>query len=256
MNTHFIVLMVQIVLLTILWYLITVRRVPFTAASGPTSTGLPDNELLLSNNGKITNSGMVIDDSKPAAASIMWSAEKIMNTIKEMTPVAPAPVAPGPAGLTETQVNALIAAKLQPKVYFDVSRNNSMKTAGIITYAATLVSSGGTAMNLSTGTFTCPTAGLYRMTFTALRYYFIEAATPTRILMKRNGTQVATTASTSEIKAIDLSPKPPGGECLSINILLDLNVGDRLYCEIEVGGIYDTADHHVTHFTGELLKAT
>lgn len=253
MNTHFIVLMVQIILLTILWYLITVRRVPFTAASGPASTGLPDNELLLSNNGKITNSGMIIDDSKPAAANIMWSSEKIMTTIKEMTPAAP--VAPGPAGLTETQVNALIAAKLQPRVYFDVSRNNSMKVSGIITYAATLASSGGTAMNLSTGTFTCPTAGLYRMTFTALRYYFIEAATPTRILMKRNGTQVATTASTSEIKAIDLSPKPPGGECLSINILLDLNVGDRLYCEIEVGGIYDASDHHVTHFTGELLKA-
>jgi hypothetical protein len=252
MNTHFIVMMVQIVLLTILWYLITVRRVPFTAASGPTSTGLPDNELLLSSNGKITNSGMVIDDSKPAAANIMWSSEKIMKTIKETTPAAP-PV--GPAGITETQVNALIAAKLQPRVYFDVSRNNSMKTTGIITYAATLASSGGTAMNLSTGTFTCPTAGLYRITFTALRYYFIEAATPTRILMKRNGTQVATTASTSEIKAIDLSPKPPGGECLSINILLDLNVSDRVYCEIEVGGIYDTADHHVTHFTGELLKA-
>ena len=177
MNTHFIVLMVQIVLLTIFWYLITVRRVPFTAVSGPSSTGLPDNELLLSNNGKITNSGMVIDDSKPASASVMWSSEKIMNTIKEMTP-APAPAPVGPAGLTETQVNALIAAKLQPLVYFDVSRNNSMKVAGIITYAATLASSGGTAMNLSTGTFTCPTAGLYRMTFTGLRYYFIEAATP------------------------------------------------------------------------------
>ena len=85
MNTHLIVLMVQIVLLTIFWYLITVRRVPFTAVSGPSSTGLPDNELLLSNNGKITNSGMVIDDSKPASASVMWSSEKIMNTIKEMT---------------------------------------------------------------------------------------------------------------------------------------------------------------------------
>ena len=252
MNTHFIVLMVQIVLLTILWYLITVRRVPFTAVSGPSSTGLPDNELLLSSNGKITNSGMVIDDSKPAAANIMWSSEKIMKTIKETTPAAP-PV--GPAGITETQVNALIAAKLQPRVYFDVSRNNSVKVAGIITYAATLATSGGTFMNLSTGTFTCPTAGLYRITFTALRYYFIEAATPTRILMKRNGTQVATTASTSELKAIDLNPKPPGGECLSVNILLNLSVGDRVYCEIEVGGIYDTTDHHVTHFTGELLKA-
>lgn len=249
MKTHLVVLAVQVILLAIFWYLIAVRRVPFTAAGGPVATGLPDNELLLSKNSKITNSRITINDAK-MGSDVLWSSEKIMNAIKTL-PVAPGPS--GPAGLTVAEVDARIKNMLQPKVYFDVSRNNSMKTPGIVTYAATLATSGGTSMDNASGTFTCPIKGLYRLTFTALRYYFIEAATPTRILMKRNGTQVATTASTSEIKAIDLSPKPPGGECLSINILIELGVGDKIYCEIEVGGIYDTVDHHVTHFTGELM---
>jgi hypothetical protein len=202
----------------------------------------------MSKNDKITNSNMLIDDSKAASGNVIWSSEKItslINNIKPGTPSTP--------GLSQTDVLKLIADRQQPKVYFDVSRDNSMKVPGIITYATTLASSGGTAMNTATGTFTCPVKGLYRMTLTALRYYFVEAATPTRILMKRNGVQIATTASTSEIRAIDLTPKPPGGECLSINILVQLAVGDKIYCEIEVGGIYDTAEHHVTHFTGELM---
>lgn len=246
METHFVVLMVQIMVLSILWILIAVKRVPFTGASGPSRTGLPDNYLLMSKNDKITNSNMLIDDSKAAGGNVIWSSEKITSLIKTIQPT-------GAAGLSEADVLKLIVDRQQPKVYFDVSRDNSMKVPGIITYATTLASSGGTAMNTATGTFTCPVKGLYRMTLTALRYYFVEAATPTRILMKRNGVQIATTASTSEIRAIDLTPKPPGGECLSINILVQLAVGDKIYCEIEVGGIYDTADHHVTHFTGELM---
>ena len=246
METHFVVLMVQIMVLSILWILIAVKRVPFTGASGPSRTGLPDNYLLMSKNDKITNSNMLIDDSKAASGNVIWSSEKITSLIKTIQPT-------GPAGLSEADVLKLIVDRQQPKVYFDASRDNSMKVPGIITYAKTLASSGGTAMNTATGTFTCPVKGLYRMTLTALRYYFVEAATPTRILMKRNGVQIATTASTSEVRAIDLTPKPPGGECLSINILVQLAVGDKIYCEIEVGGIYDTADHHVTHFTGELM---
>jgi hypothetical protein len=247
-SSHFVVLIVQVIILSILWILIAVKRVPFSA--GPASgTGLPDNQLLMSKNDKITNSGMSIDDSRAASANVIWSSEKITNMIKTLQPAAPA----APAGISQADVLKLISNAQQPKVYFDVSRDNSMKVPGIITYAATLASSGGTAMNTATGTFTCPTKGLYRLTLTALRYYFVDTATPTRILMKRNGVQIATTASTSEIRAIDLSPKPPGGECLSINILVQLAVGDKIYCEIEVGGIYDTADHHVTHFTGELM---
>jgi len=197
METHFLVLMVQIIVLSILWILIAVKQVPFTAAPGPMKTKLPDNYLLMSKNDKITNSTMLIDDGKAASGNVIWSSEKITSMINNLKPVA------GPTGLSQTDVLKLIKDNQQPKVYFDVSRDNSKKTSGIITYAAVLTSSAGSAMNIQTGTFTCPVSGLYRMTFTGLRYYFIEAATPTRILMKRNGAQVATTASTSEIRAID-----------------------------------------------------
>jgi len=248
METHFIVLMVQIIVLSILWILIAVRRAPITKTDGQFYTGLPDNYLLMSKYDKITNTTMVIDDTKEASSNVIWSSEKIrsfMNNIKPVTQLSG-------GGLSQADVLKLIEDNQQPKIYFDVSRDTSMKVPGIITYAAILASN-NMAINISTGIFTCPVKGLYRMTFTALRFYFVEAPTPTRILMKRNGVQIATTASTSEVKAVNLNANPPGGECLVINILTELSVGDRIYCEIEVGGIYDTTDHHVTHFTGELM---
>jgi hypothetical protein len=55
MNIPYIVLIVQVVALSIFWYLIAIRRFP---VSGPADmkTGLPDNELLISMNDKITHS--------------------------------------------------------------------------------------------------------------------------------------------------------------------------------------------------------
>lgn len=248
MNIPYIILIVQVVVLSLFWYLIAIRKIPI---SGPVEmkTGLPDNELLISLNNKITNSKIFLDD-KGEGNNTLWTAERILMEIKNMPKPTPIPV---PVGLTVAEVTNLIKQNAQPKVYFDVSRNNSLKTAGVITYAAILTQSSNSGIDIATGVFTAPLAGLYRITFTGLRYYFVEAPTPTRIAMKKNGIQVAVTASTSEVKAIDLSPKPPGGECLSMNILTSLNKGDRVLCEIEVGGIYDTVDHHVTHFTGELM---
>lgn len=243
MNIPYIVLCVQVVILSLFWYMIAIRKVPFASMN----TGLPDRELLVSFGSKITNTRMKLSDGS-ASKDTVWTSDRVVEEIKKNQMIRIEQV-----GMTPDQVTSLIKANAQPKVWFDVSRNNSMKQAGVITYAAVLTQSTNSGMDLATGVFTAPLGGLYRMTFTALRYYFVEAPTPTRVVMKHNGKQVAVTASTSEVRAIDLNPKPPGGECLSINCLLNLARNDKVLCEIEVGGVYDTAEHHVTHFTGELM---
>lgn len=242
MNIPFIVLIIQVIVLSILWMLIDTGR---NTPTPTMTTNLPDKELLVSVGGKITNSLVTINDNKSGQDTI-WTSGRVIEEIKKNTIV-------NNVGITPAELTTLLKANAQPKVYFDVGRINSIKTAGIITYETIFTQSANSGISSEKGIFTAPLTGLYRMTFTGQRFYFVEAPTPTRISMKKNGKRVGYAASTSEVKAIDLNPKPPGGESLNIHILLELSKGDQVLCEIEIGGIYDTAEYSVTHFTGELM---
>lgn len=252
----YLVLIIEVIVLCIMWYFIAGKNRVVQAASG----GVGDMQLLVSNGNEVTASKLYVDNTRSGPDTI-WTSDKIKAECCSGGGGGNANIDDATTSTTTTWSSSKISSEIakqiklnaQPQVYFDVSRNNSFKQTGVITYAVKLLESPNSGIDIATGIFLVPRSGIYRVTFTGLRYYFIEAPTPTRVRMKKNGTDFAVTASTSEVKAIDLSPKPPGGETLSINCLIELVKGDKLWCEVEVGGLYDTSSEHVTHFTAELL---
>ena len=253
----YLVLIIEVIVLCIFWYFIAGKNRIVQAADGNVS----DNQLLMSNGNAVTASRLYVDNTRSGPDTI-WTSDKIKAECcsggggggnANIDDASTSTTTTWSSSKIASEIVNKIKAAAQPKVYFDVSRNNSFKQSGVITYAVKLLESTNSGIDIGTGIFLVPISGIYRVTFTGLRYYFIEAPTPTRVRMKKNGTDFAVTASTSEVKAIDLSPKPPGGETLSINCLIELVKGDKLWCEVEVGGLYDTSAEHVTHFTAELL---
>jgi hypothetical protein len=225
--------------------------------------------LLISRGGKPSESGYIVNNNDLTSNTI-WTSDKIMtlfkniindNAVRKDSTFSSQKIRQeidkiindGTVAKNSTFSSEKILSLIQPQVFFDCVINKSIKVNGVIVYDSFITESPNSGMNLSTGIFTCPKAGLYRLTFTGLRYYFVLEPLESRVRMVINNVVVATTATTNYVMAPDLTPRPPGGETLNINILRRLNVGDQVLCRIDSGGIFDMQDEHMTHFTAELL---
>lgn len=163
----------------------------------------------------------------------LWSSEKIMKTLE----------------LLKQDIE-----NQKPKIiFFDVSMKRSLKIPGKIMYTE-IVTQTPNAFDINLSQFVCTVKGVYRFTFTGLRYYFVLEAKATKVAIVKNNTVIGSTATTIDMMAPNLNMLMAGGETLTINILTDLSPNDVVFCVLIQGGLFDASNENVTHFTGELLK--
>ena len=94
-------------------------------------------------------------------------------------------------------------------------------------------------MNLSSGVFTAPTAGIYLFTFSALKTYSSSAV---NVFMRVNNVLLGSA----------FAPATQDQYTMSLSSTLKLKVGDRVALELGSGVIYGN-DAHYGHFNGILL---
>lgn len=144
--------------------------------------------------------------------------------------------------------------KLEP-IYFIALAKRSSKIIGDLMFTDVYLESEPGLFDLPTSKFKCKKPGVYRFTFTGLRYYFVLELIATKVAIYKNDEQLAQSSTTVEMLAKDLNLKMAGGETLSMNTLTMLTEGDVVYCKLLSGGIFSSVDENITQFTGELVRA-
>ena len=290
-NKNFVFLIMSIVAIAMAWLFMGGSK-PKTGVVGNQPSYESTGTLLVNLNGSITDSSVTIDNSR-IGPSNLWTSDKISNMLANVggnyrksgvsaindnaadrnttwsserlkyelnrmedriSRMSSMIFNDNDVSNTSTWSSEKIMGMLKPVAFFDAIRNTSITTTGVITYDAFMTNARNSGMNLNTGIFTVPKAGLYRITFTALRYYFVNNPVECRVRMFRNDNIVlASAATTNALMSPDANIRPSGGESLNINVLVNLIENDKIVCKIESGGIYDNDCEHLTHFTAELL---
>lgn len=264
----YLIFILQVIVLCIAWLVFSGKSSVFKVGSN-----VKDNQILMSKNNEITASMITVDNTRVGGDNL-WTSDMIKSNIDQLAVVVNKCCENSGKGgtviddsnttSTTTWSSSKIFFEIKkesdairaaiPQLFFDVCRDTSMKTSGVITYSKILVESPNSGIDITTGIFTAPKNGVYRMTFTGMRYYFVNTTPPPAMVrMKKNGVSFAVSATSSVVVVPDPTAKPPGGETLSINCLVSLVKGDRVQVDVEQGGIFDTATENITHFTGELI---
>lgn len=129
-------------------------------------------------------------------------------------------------------------------VYFHVRKNTSFSNPGGNALTATIpfeveMMNIGNGMNLKSGVFTAPKAGIYHFAFSGLK----SATGAVWVYLRLNGTNIAATHGASET----------GIYTMSLEATVKLKVGDKIYMTISGGSMFDNGDHF-NGFTGALLE--
>jgi hypothetical protein len=124
-------------------------------------------------------------------------------------------------------------------VAFDASRNSEYATVPtVIPYDAFEMQTGG-GMDLATGVFTAPIAGIYAFTGTWLENSITNYA---RIYIRKNGSVIgATFSSGADMNSI------------GITVLTTLAKGDTVDTYLDIGYVASCCSGQWIHFTGYLI---
>ncbi|XP_057374181.1 uncharacterized protein LOC130695083 [Daphnia carinata] len=136
----------------------------------------------------------------------------------------------------------------KPGVYFNVYRNSSfnVQNAFIPFQAARL--NIGNAMNIGTGVFRAPEAGIYAFYFNGIKYKPSDG-----VLTNQNGaTTIAFYLNEQSIGRSEAGHSAEEGT-LSYSTIVELKAGDQVKLKLVQGILHDSVVYH-TRFSGALLK--
>jgi len=134
-------------------------------------------------------------------------------------------------------------------VHFFVTRTTGWNTVGTMPFDVEHLNSGG-GMNLASGVFTAPTAGIYAFTFKGEGYAGTLAAPNGgygSVTLQRNSLDVASGYSSIE------GAKPGTRSTVFVQATLKLSMGDTISIQHKAGATYST-DSNDIQFVGSLIE--
>jgi len=131
-------------------------------------------------------------------------------------------------------------------VHFFVQRRTTLTQNGIIPFEIEKMNVGG-AMNLITGVFTAPVAGIYHFQFSGRKDDSMDYL---EVSLELNGGLISYTSA-------GIWRGPNNKESINLNAIhvsLRLERGDRVNLNKNSATLYDFPWYPITHFTGSLLE--
>jgi len=127
-------------------------------------------------------------------------------------------------------------------IYFYVQiGNRSFASAGVLRYDRQVFNSGG-GMNLKSGVFTAPKAGIYVISFSILKngykFDYME------IILRLNGVGIGSSTAGVNLAA----------NSATLQSTLKLKKGDRVYLWKTKGDLSSSCSVYCHHFTGSLME--
>jgi len=139
-------------------------------------------------------------------------------------------------------------------VHFFVVRSSSWTTLNVpLKFDVEKLNFGG-GMNIGSGVFTAPKAGIYAFSFKGTGHGSLSGNNQgfAQVALQRNGATVAMGDTHVDTNSSGVLV-PSTVVTVSIHATLKLSKGDQITIVLAIGGIYDDGGYK-THFTGSLLE--